>query len=435
MTKELHLKVFQDRSELVRSDGSIELFPEGPSSINARNRYEKITAAFQNGFLENQIKKCIEDPASLRFELLNEDHIELIDNLNGSLTSEVGKALIGLTILQLAIKTIEPSQSIRLHKGGTARHTFSWQEGISMRTIDSTFLTPMLRRFDLLRINKDGIFMTRTLAENYPYSKVYKANMKGGRAEWAEIVENLESGGIDSEIALLYLLSKLLNNAESFKKLSAETLETLETQIKAGKYSSKKSAVNLISSHIDISNYAARIMEIAMHSLFQALAENAVFDTMKLIPLSQMRSANKKHGNVGDVELSENNQITIAWDAKYGKSYLREELEELDEKIAHHPNVQLAGFVTSLTPDLREEIRNRINDLSEKFDVNVQILTFSEWVNFYFGEAEKIGIKESDLASGWIKAYTESIAQRRSDIAPIDEPCHQWLESLKIVLS
>ncbi len=37
-----------------------------------------------------------------------------------------------------------------------------------------------------------------------------------------------------------------------------------------------------------------------------------------------MRSANKKHGNIGDLEVLEKSNIIEAWDAKYGKAYLRD---------------------------------------------------------------------------------------------------------------
>ncbi|MEB3341821.1 hypothetical protein [Okeania sp.] len=32
-------------------------------------------------------------------------------------------------------------------------------------------------------------------------------------------------------------------------------------------------------------------------------------------------------------------------------------------------------------------------------------------------------------------AYTESIAQKRRNMAPIDEPCQQWLVTLKSILA
>ncbi len=43
-------------------------------------------------------------------------------------------------------------------------------------------------------------------------------------------------------------------------------------------------------------------------------------------------------------------------------------------------------------------------------------------------------VREDELASAWLTAYTESLAQRRRNIAPIDEPCYQWLVTLKVIL-
>lgn len=43
-------------------------------------------------------------------------------------------------------------------------------------------------------------------------------------------------------------------------------------------------------------------MEIAIHSLMQAMQENKLFPDCELKSLSQMRSANNKHGNIGDIE-------------------------------------------------------------------------------------------------------------------------------------
>lgn len=52
MMKEPHLKVFDKRSELVHSDGSIESFLEGPATVAARERYRKVIETLENGYLE-----------------------------------------------------------------------------------------------------------------------------------------------------------------------------------------------------------------------------------------------------------------------------------------------------------------------------------------------------------------------------------------------
>jgi hypothetical protein len=197
-----------------------------------------------------------------------------------------------------------------LHKGSTGKRDFSWCDGISMRSLDRQYITPVLRKYELLRLNADGFMMTRSLAENYPYSMVYKANIRGARSEWLNLVEATEKGELAAESALQYLLSQLLNQADNFRRLASLVIEKLSLFLEATVIN-QKIVVSLILSHINQSDYAARLMEISMHSLMQAMQDYQVFPNSVLKPLSQMRSANKKHGNVGDIELLEDRQITV----------------------------------------------------------------------------------------------------------------------------
>ncbi len=432
---EYHLKVYDNRSELNLADGSQIVFSEGANDAATKQRYKKITDALTAGFLRDQIRLCREKPDQLLFDGLAESQKKWLDSLADSMTSEVGRAIVGLTVLQLTVKAIEPEQSIRLHKGGSSAKSFGWRDGISMRTLDSAYITPTLRSEGLVKLNADGFMMTRTLAENYPYTRVYKAAIRGARSEWRNIVEGLETQTIQALPALQYFLSKLLNRAALFEKVANETLATLEELVRAGGLGTTAAAIDLLRQHMSASNYAARIMEIAMHALMQSLAEAGALGSATLIPLSQMRSANKKHGNIGDIELSEDDKIIEAWDAKYGKSYLRDELEELHDKLEHHDAVTEAGFVTSETPVLSAELTERIAELQEINDLTIHILTLDEWVTMQYQRAlTVISMSEAELAQRWIRAYVESLAQKRRTQAPIDEPSFQWLTAFQSLL-
>lgn len=74
-----------------------------------------------------------------------------------------------------------------------------------LASLDKQYVTPVLRKYDLLRLNADGFMMTRSLAENYPYSPLYKANIRGARQEWLNLVEEVETNKISPEAALHYL--------------------------------------------------------------------------------------------------------------------------------------------------------------------------------------------------------------------------------------
>ncbi len=73
-------------------------------------------------------------------------------------------------------------------------------------------------------------------------------------------------------------------------------------------------------------------------------------------------------------------------------------------------------------------IRIRIWNLSG----NIDIYRFG---SKKFNQARKEDfLTEEKLAGAWLITYAESIAQKRRNIAPIDEPCQQWLVNLKGIL-
>ena len=420
---ETYLSVYGNRSELYLGE-SKTVYMEGRQTTDAIQRTQKIIKAFENGFYENAMGHLQETITSGG---LSDEQSIIIKSLVNGVTSEVGRALVGLTCLQLAIKSIEPKQSIRLHKGGKSDSRFSWQEGISMRTLDNTFNTPFLREYGLLKINKDGIMMTRSLAENYPYSRLYKAEMRGPIKQWLEIVEAAESRALPPYPALCLLLSLLKNNSDTFTA-KAERVISVAKDIDVG----FDGAVQIITRFFSEATYSARAFEVVIHSFMQALTEMRLTDG-SLVPLSQLRSANKKHGNVGDIELKHGNMIIESWDAKYGKPYLRDELEELNDKLEYHPNVEVAGFIINSTVDRSGEIVERAEEISDIHGCEVHLLSFSEWL-----ERKTVGLSDkekSELGQRWIIATVESFGQKRLEIAPIDEPCDAWLDSLSSILA
>ena len=417
------LYIYSDRSILVNEDGVEYRYDEGQTSDEAKKRLAAIKDSLEKGFLEKIIEEC-RNP-EVKIDKLSKEQVAVIESLVNSVTSEVGRAIVGLTILLLTVKSILPKQSIRLHKGSTGAD-FSWKEGIPMRVLDKNYITPVLRKHNLLRLNADGFMMTRSLAENYPYSKLYKAAIRGARKEWLEITDAVEREEMDSVNALKQLLIFLHNKSEAFLELTDKTMTALKAFLK-GKPSFKV-CFKTITNFIESSTYSARMFEVAMHSFFQVLEEEKCLSGF-LKPLSQMRSANKKHGNIGDIEITMtqgNMDIIESWDAKYGKAYLRDELEELNDKLKSHPQTAIAGFVTDHEPNLKPEIRKRMDELELIHETEIHIMEFGEWVNF---QIKKYELNPDKVGARWMIAIAESICQLRREIAPIDEPTTEWVES------
>lgn len=432
MAKEKHLKVFLDRSELHLPGLQDQTFHEGPQTANAKKRYQAIKNAFENGFLEKIIVEIKENPSSA--PELPPKILKILEELVESVSSERGRAIVALTVMQLCIKAISPEQSVRLHKGDI-RHggdRFSWQEGVSMRSLDKNHVTPTLRKYDLVRLNADGFMMTRSLAENYPYSALYKAALRGGRTQWLLLTDLLETAKIAPEPVLRSLLSLLLNRTASFQTLANKVVEAARK--KAASIKSEEKCIAFLKSFVDASAYSARVFEIAMHALYQALEEGRNLPHF-LKPLSQMRSANKKHGNIGDIELTaapDSLSILESWDAKYGKPYLRDELEELSEKLRDHEETKVAGFVVDTAPNMKPEIDHRKRELEEIHEVSIHILSFEDWVRFTLSRFDAAPV---DTCRKWLVIFTESLCQKRRAKAPIDEPCDLWVEELHRALA
>jgi len=421
---EKHLDVYEDRYELHQGEETT-VFYQGFQNKETQRRYAHINHTLASGYLDRKFAAV----SDVDFSELSETNQTLLRNMVNGITSEVGRALVGLTFLQLTIKSIAPEQSIRLHKGTTRRGSFSWVEGISMRTIDSTYNTPFLREHGLLNLNKFGLFMTRSLAENYPYSSLYKAEMRGPFDDWILIVDAIENESMPAELGLSYMMALLQNRSDSFQKAAQKACDLVSTQ--QGKAFAE--IKDLIANFVNTTDYSARAFEVAMHAFYQAMQELNYLGAARVVPMSQMRSANKKHGNIGDIELTEDGVIVEAWDAKYGKPYLRDELEELRDKLLLHPEVNIAGFVVDSAVDMRRDIIDRKNELQSETGTEILLLSFDEWVNY---ELDNLNQGQKDeIAYNWLVALVESFAQRRLDLAPIDKPCDAWINDLIEILS
>ncbi len=431
MTDERHLRVFGDRSELHGFFDDKLTFTEGPPSPAAKARHAEIVKKLEDGYFKDIVHDVTTNGVS-DLSALGGSTAELIDQLVDSISADTGRALVALSILQMTVKAISPSQSIRLHKSGSGRGGFSWAEGLPMRNLDSKYFTPVLRTYDLIRLNKYGLFMTRTLAENYPYSVLYKAEPQGRPAAWRSLVEIMEGEDFNAEAALKYTIALLDGKATQFRLLADRVVSG--SHVATQSIQTAEQCLDLLVRHIEVSDYAARLMEITMHSMCQAFSACGGGGGAELTPLAQMRQANKKHRNVGDIEWTSGDLIIEAWDAKYGISYLRDELEELAEKLADNHGVELAGFVTDRKPERLSEILPRLKEISLRTGAEIRIIPLNEWVQYMVEQAESEGIREVDLARNWLVAYSETIGLKRRDIAPIDEPSYEWLNTLSDIL-
>ncbi len=239
------------------------------------------------------------------------------------------------------------------------------------------------------------------------------------------LVDRLEDGSMPAKLGLGFLMALLKNRSEDFYNVVEETICLAKKQEQASFTKIKAFLIKFFHA----TSYSARAFEVVLHGFMQAMEEKRLLGEYQLVPISQMRSANKKHGNIGDIELKDGQIVVEAWDAKYGKPYLRDELEELKDKISALPGVKLAGFVVDRTPDCRREITERMEELTSLTGCTIKIVSFEEWIDWQTSRIPAALLKE--LGYSWLLAVVESFGQRRLDLAPIDEPCEDWIKDLR----
>lgn len=424
--------VVQGSMSVLKGHGEDTSYLEGVQSISARLRYRRLDEAFAKGYLANQVEECQSKVALGDVEIgMAPSASTRIQALVKAISSNVGRAIVGVFILQCSVKALEPEQSVRLHKGGTRKSSFGWTEGISMRTLDSKYVTPTLRRFGLLNLNSSGCFMTRSLAENYPYTQVYKAEIRGARQEWLDLVDMLESGHLDAEMALRAVLVRLEELRIGLIHESTSLLDLLQKRVDW--FADVDEGLEFGKALLAKSPHPARLFEIILHCAIQSVQDAGALSA-SLLPLSQMRSANKKHGNIGDVELAADEAgeyLTHAWDAKFGKPYLLNEIDELVEKLDGHENIEVLAFVTDGEPALDRAVQDRLAEAERQTGLAVNIISFRDW---FAGIPNRYAIEEKVFVNGWLVALIESICLQRIDRAPIDEPVLGWIVALRDVL-
>jgi hypothetical protein len=111
---------------------------------------------------------------------------------------------------------------------------------------------------------------------------------------------------------------------------------------------------------------------------------------------------------------------------------LRDELEELKDKLESHPETKIAGFITSDEPVLNKEILERKSELEDIFGITIKIESINTWFNNVVSEYNITN--ETLFLQHWIKMFFEYLCLKQYDIAPIDEPTYNWIEECVSVL-
>ncbi len=82
---------------------------------------------------------------------------------------------------------------------------------------------------------------------------------------------------------------------------------------------------------------------------------------------------------------------------------------------------------------LKPEVIERQNDFSALTNVEILLFNFNDWLKYQTEDLSPV--QKNLLATEWVRAVVETFARRRYDVAPLDEPCENWLQDLNRLLS
>ncbi|MFY4812582.1 hypothetical protein ACOJIV_07685 [Haloarcula sp. AONF1] len=418
--------------------GEVHRFEVGQPSKETKRRYQNVISALDSG----EFRSLLDEATSLS----EQDEEPDIDDGHAALLSDVakgihgdGRGIAGVCCAQLFTKSIEPGLTVRLHKGGKSTEDFSWREGWSLRQVDNRADVGTgveLNRRGILYSNTDGgAVMTRTLAESEPFTNVYEPAVAGPRQAWLEVVDSIEREELDPERGIIYLLKRLVDEKRLTEEFTEQILE-LVAQF-ATTEPSMGEVRDLISAHVRQADRGAPLLEIAVHSFLQVI-EDAGSLTGELVQLQTLTSPDRRGGestrevrDLGDVQLTTDGSVRVAWDAKLDITITHEELASLEEKLGSGMMPNRVGYTTLDEPELGSEVDDQPEDL-EVDGLNLELYSLEGFIKEYTKATDSRS--QTVEPADWLVSYVETLARQRPDRAVVRESPLSWLEGLQELL-
>lgn len=225
----------------------------------------------------------------------------------------------GVVLTLTACKAARPGQDIRAHK---AEHS----GGFNARSIDTDVVVPLLREWGLANAGESHwltqVFSGLPFAENQ--------TLKTQPKIVGEIVPRLvcainESRPVDvanTLCALLILLIEERNKGQiPLTKPKGLTIDR---------------AINLLEAHFagSFKSGGPRLPQLAIYAVYECLIkESKRYEEHTLIPLERLKTANRKSGTVGDIDVLHGKRTVEAVEIKFGMCVESRHVSDAIEKI------------------------------------------------------------------------------------------------------
>ena len=245
--------------------------------MNHTEIFERIYADALSAFNANQLTRKVSAPLA-----------ESIDTIVKH--SESSKAVPTVLITLLVHKIFDPTQDIRYHQK-------QLPGGFSGRTIDSAYITPLMKKYSFPAMAESG-WLTRSLEQSAPYNMDYRGKItpKTLKTAFLTIIDAVQIRNLNPEDCL-YDIFLLLIRARDAKNVDLTRPHNL----------SIASIIRVLGQHFS-HNYgshgASRLPTLALYAAYECMQnEVSRYENKTLCPLESHTSADTRSGQIGDIEV------------------------------------------------------------------------------------------------------------------------------------
>ncbi|WP_456111827.1 hypothetical protein [Roseburia inulinivorans] len=297
----------------------------------------------------------------------------------------------GAAITLAIYKILHPEQDIRSHKA-------EYDNGFSARGVDHNVTVPFLIQKGL-PYNVDTHWLSQTLSYSQPYTPdvILKTVPKKAGSDFiitANLIQDADSTERVKKITTL-ILEKMIEERNKGnipltkpKNLSIDQImEILHKQFSAS-----------------YEKNAPRLPQIAVYAIYKCLMNDVDrYSGFELKPLERMKTANRKSGTVGDIDLWENGRPIEAVEIKYeiavGISHVSEAIQKVQTE-----SVERYFILSTAKPDFDEwdDVQNLISDFRKSNGCEIIVNGVYETIKYY--------LRLLKSTNEFINAYTDLLA-------------------------
>jgi DNA (cytosine-5)-methyltransferase 1 len=221
------------------------------------------------------------------------------------------KGVYTVLITLIVHKIIHPQQDIRCHQS-------TMRGGFSGRTIDTQYITPILKQLGLPAMAESG-WLTRSLEQPYPYLLSYEGKISNKEVKQAflHLLDFIENNHQKAEIILKILLNKII-------------IKTKSNQIKIIKIDKNekfdiKTMINCLQTHFNYkynTRGGSKLPVIAFYAIYQSLInELDRYKNFYLKELGSHTASDRTSKTACDISIIKqiDHQILEVLEIKYGK--------------------------------------------------------------------------------------------------------------------